>query len=253
MATPRFLMTTVAAAFLLQTPGFVSAPTIPTLSFSPVGLVQPAIAADSLYKPPIRPRPSSRTNGTGSRGCNASGQPVELTLLVPDNHDGETIAARPTFFWYLKNASAAKFTLVEPGVPKPLVEETVKATKSGIMSFGIPGDMAELTVGKDYRWTVSVLCNPERPSEVITFAQSFIQRVAPSPEVSQALAEVKSEHDRARIFAQNGLWYDALAAYGKAITQDPSVKNEMLSILDEVKLEGVTTEERQNSQAVNTQ
>jgi hypothetical protein len=252
MAISRFFMTTVAATFLLQAAAFVNVPTATVQSLKTFGLAQSAVAADSLYKPPIRPRPSSRTNGTGSRGCNTNGKPPELTLLVPDDHDGQTVAARPTFFWYLENASAAKFTLVEPGVPTPLIEKTVEASKPGIMSFTMAADAPELAIDKDYRWTVSVLCNPNRSSEVITFTQSFVRRVTPSDELAQELAGAKTDADRARIYAKNGKWYDALAAYEKAVAQDPSLRNEMLSVLDEVKLNGVTNQERKNTQAVNT-
>jgi hypothetical protein len=160
------------------------------------------------------------------------------------------VSARPSFFWYLENAKVARFALVEFGVAKPLFEKTLQADKAGIMRVDLPQDAPELAVGKEYRWSVTVACNSDRPSDYVAFNQSFVERVAPSPGLSQQLARAKTTLERARAYAQNGLWYDALGSLSDASEKDPSARNEMLFMLDQVGLTRVTGFARRNDQAM---
>ena len=258
MATSRFFLSTVAVALLLPSLGFVNTPDTPKATFplQALGLTQAANASEnSVYKPPIRPRPTSRTNGTGSRGCNRPNQPVSLNLLVPEGHIGQTVSARPTFLWAMTNANAARFTLVEQGVPTPLVDKIVQAPEmktsgSGIMALEIPADAPELSLDKEYRWTVSVLCNPNRPSDAVSFTQSFVVRVVPSAEVQSRLQAAKTSQERARIYADAGYWYDALTEFSKAASTDPAAKQEMLSLLEQVGLKDAASTVTSNGNGV---
>ncbi len=249
MATPRFLITSTAAALALQSFSFLNAPIQTPSAFNPLGLAAPALAAKTTYRPPLRPRPTLRTDGTGSRGCYQKNQPVLLSLLVPERHVGQTVSARPSFFWYLENAKFAKFALVETGVPKPLLEKTLQASRAGIMRVELPKDAPELAVGKEYRWSVTVLCNPNRPSDVVSYTQSFIERVAATSELTRQLGSAKSDLERARIYAQSGLWYDTLSVLSAASEKDPIARSEMLSLLEQVGLSNVTKQARKNEQA----
>ncbi|WP_421657325.1 DUF928 domain-containing protein [Leptothermofonsia sp. ETS-13] len=251
MATPRFLITSTAVALALQSFSFLNAPIQTPSASNYLGLAAPALAAQTVYRPPLRPRPLIRTSGTGSRGCYQKNQPIQLSLLVPERHVGQTVSARPSFFWYLENAKVAKFTLVEPGVPKPLLEKTLQVSGAGIMQVELPENAPELAVGKEYRWSVTVLCNPNRPSEVASYTQSFIERVASTPELIKQLGNAKSDLERARIYAQSGLWYDTLSALSTASEKDPIARSEMLSLLDQVGLSNVTKQARKNEQAAN--
>ncbi|GET36618.1 DUF928 domain-containing protein [Microseira wollei] len=71
-----------------------------------VGFISPARAEtaqteDFDDEPPNRGMPKT-TQGTGSRGCTLS-EPVTVTLLVPNDHNGQTISGRPTFFWHVSS------------------------------------------------------------------------------------------------------------------------------------------------------
>jgi hypothetical protein len=81
------------------------------------------------------------------------------------------------------------------------------------------------------------------------FTQSFIERVALSPELNKQLESAKSEPDRARVFAQTGMWYDALATLSKFSRAQPSAHAELLLLLDQVGLTEITARERKNDQA----
>ncbi|MGA7934776.1 MAG: DUF928 domain-containing protein [Kovacikia sp.] len=238
-----------ALVIVLQPFSFLSLPSpIPT-QLSNLGVAAPVLAADGVtYKPPIRPRPLGRTSGTGSRGCDSKALPAPLTLLVPGSHVGQTVSGRPTFFWYSPDTTPVKFALVESGVPRPILEKTVQVTKPGIMQLKLPKDAQELTVGKEYRWSISIACNPNRPSND-TFTQSFIERVALNAELSNQLEAAKSDRERARVFAKAGMWYDALATLAQASTVQPSVHTDFLLLLDQVGLTEITTRERIIDQA----
>ncbi|MCL1473204.1 DUF928 domain-containing protein [Argonema antarcticum] len=182
----------------------------------------------SDYVPPGGRDRIQRTDGAGSRGC-PTGSFGSLTLLIPSDHVGLTATGRPTFSWYVSSASSMpmQFALVEPGVAKPLLVKQFRSDKSGIVQLELPQDAPELSVGKVYRWTVSLLCNDKRPSENI-YVRSWIMRVAnPTPTNTQMIS-LNSEHtssaqilrQSAAIYAQSGIWYDTIATLSKAYFAD---------------------------------
>jgi predicted Zn-dependent protease len=100
-----------------------------------------------------------------------------------------------------------------------------------------------------------VLCKEGRPSANV-YLQSWIERVPITPAVSQQLNSATSTsnsltkrlRDRASIYARSGLWYDALADLSTAQTLNPneqSLKEDFLSLLDQVGLTEVALQERQ--------
>ncbi len=203
----------------------------------------PLTPASAQYRPPQRPSPI-RTDGTGSRGCEKT-PAVPLTLLVPNNHDGWTVAARPTLAWYMPEARSVEIALTEPGVPKPLLIKQLDA-KAGIAQVSLPADAPELVPGKTYRWSLAMICNPKRRSADV-FAQAWIKRVDASAELTRQLAAAKSDRDRSRVYAQNGLWYDALAAIAAAHTANPkdtAIRDELLTLLEQGGLSRIVSQER---------
>jgi len=200
------------------------------------------------YVPPKRGTPKS-TTATGSRGCaqSAQFQPVSLTLLVPKDHDGLTTSGHPTFFWHTSAPVPMAFALTERGVVKPLWEQQLQPQAAGIIQLEMPKNLPELVLGKEYRWSVTLLCNPERPS-ANPFIQTWIGRVPTPPALTQQLVAATSERDRASIYAQAGLWYDALSAISSAHNLNPkdvSIVEERLLLLDQVGLNQVAAQERQ--------
>lgn len=163
-----------------------------------------------VYIAPDGPSRKSRTTGTGSRGCDRAGD-TNLQLLVPDDHLPVTVSARPTFFWYVSDTTLpVRFTLVEPGVAKPLADRSFNVKRSGVVQLELPSDVPGLTLGKEYRWTVSLVCNKERPSENI-YADSSIKRIAITPKLAQTLAGAGQDpQKRSLVYGRSGIWYDAL-------------------------------------------
>jgi hypothetical protein len=93
-----------------------------------------------------------------------------------------------------------------------------------------------LEIGKTYRWTVTIVCNPKQPSSNL-FAQAWIERV------SLPGSNKFSEHTNQSIFcstkyAQAGIWYDALACDYSKLNESNSNRDlqEFWSLLEEVDL-----------------
>ncbi|EKQ70612.1 protein of unknown function DUF928 [Leptolyngbyaceae cyanobacterium JSC-12] len=219
-------------------------------------LVSAAVAQQNRpisYNPP-KLRRAIRTAGTGSRGCERLSQ-VTILPLVPDNHVGLTVSPRPTFMAFLAGAKSAEFTLVEPGVNKPLVVQTVQPNSKGIIKVNLPATTPDLVAGKDYRWSVAVICNPKRRSQDI-YAQGWIQRVPMSNELGKAIASTRSEQARARLYAEAGMWYDAISTLSNATSADPknsAIREDLASLLNQVGLPNIAIALESELQTANFQ
>jgi hypothetical protein len=181
-----------------------------------------------------------------------------VTLLIPSKHyPGQTTSDHPSCSWYLSKPVSVpmKFTLVEPGVPKPLYEKQIDSPKVGMTQIALPKDRPELRTGRPYAWSVTLVCNSRRPS-ANPFFYSWIERVPTTPAVSQQLAQVNSEsnspvqtlREQALIYAQAGLWYNTLETISQALTtnsNNQSVQEDFLALLDQVGLTEVAKEEQQ--------
>lgn len=211
---------------------------------------QANVTQTKQYVPPSNRDRLQRTEGGGSRGCtNAS--PVSLSLLTPKDHIARTVSSHPTFLWHVSGATSAPmvFTLTERGGDRPMFQKQLKAEQAGIMRVEIPQNVPALVEGKEYRWTVTLVCSEKRPSENV-YARAWIERVATPSDLSQKLGSVSSDRDRAAIYAQAGLWYDAVATLDRIRAANPGerqVLNSFVSLLEQVGLNQVATLERQRT------
>lgn len=189
------------------------------------------------YRPPKgKVREQTRKAG-GSRGCKL---PLNgtITLLVPQDHTATTISAHPTFFWYLsqKLSLPLRFTLLEPG-KKPILTKEIEP-KPGIVALKLPQDTAPLEVGKTYRWTVTVVCNPSKPSRNL-FAQAWIERVS-LPTEAQLSNNTKDTSSCSLSYARAGIWYDALSCSYTTLVKNQNNHNnswqQFQSLLKEIDL-----------------
>ncbi|MBD2341693.1 DUF928 domain-containing protein [Calothrix sp. FACHB-156] len=236
MIKPKQL-TTIAASAIAITCIQIFPNHLPLYAQRPAKTSQPVPRI--IYVPPNLKTPLF-SRGSGSRsGCaeTSLAESKIVTLLTPKSYVGQTISARPTVFWYLFKTSAQpiKITLMEPGVIKPLYEQQINSPQAGIGQLQIP---IELTVGKKYSWSITLICNQKRPS-LNPFFSSWIERVSTTSTLENNLTATTSLRDRALIFAQAGLWYDTLTYISQAKTanpQDPTLQTDFLSLLKQIGL-----------------
>lgn len=151
------------------------------------------------------------TSGAVRGQCPGETTTVSLLLLAPPDHLGLTAQTHPTFFWYLNQPTnqprTLKFTLVEMGQTEPLLEQNLIADTSSsitLMQFTVPDTVAPLKVNHTYKWTITIICNPQRPSSNY-FSSTTFKMVLVEPNPLQY-----SPEEEAISLARKGIWYDSL-------------------------------------------
>ncbi|HAA26361.1 MAG TPA: hypothetical protein DCE56_00150 [Cyanobacteria bacterium UBA8553] len=183
-------------------------------------------AALASYVPPSDQQPvppERRSDGGTTRGCNTQ-EEMSLTLLAPQNHVGQTISQRPTFAWFLRGSGSfeVKFAIDElvPGSnqKKEIHAKSFKSSSGMTKLVPFSKDEPGLEVGKDYVWRVVVYCEPGKPT--IGFDESArIKVVEMPPALPSQVDKAATSAEKANIYAQAGMWYDAL---GEALNLVPA-------------------------------
>lgn len=175
--------------------------------------------------PPQKGSPSGRQRGGASRGpCR---QFESLTALVPATQGrvwGQTVSDRPTFWFYLPSALTDKTPIefvVQDADDNYVYNTRITApnTKSGLIRIPMPTTAKLMEVGKSYTWTLSVYCDPAKPSSSV-FVKGGIQRVVTRPDLQRRLTNA-SPLVQANLYARNGLWYDAFDTIANLYRRNP--------------------------------
>jgi hypothetical protein len=176
-----------------------------------------AIAPATLARyvsPPHPTSPRIPTQSTGTRGgCEAlAGLP--LTLLAPKKQVGQTVSLHPTFVWFVPDTKPLplEFRLFEvgPNEQLKLTKKIAISSSPGIMKLSLPENEPSLAVGSRYLWQVAIFCNPNHPSTASVAKAEFLVVETPAA-LRQALATTSNPSQRREIYANAGLWYDALS------------------------------------------
>ncbi len=192
---------------------------------------------------PINPGPPGPTRRAGQ--C-VKGK-IELTALVPQNKIGRTVLEYPLFFFYLPQTDAplAEFVLQdEKG--KQIYQTTLKINNSsGVIGVSIPANqnVSPLEAGKNYRWSVALICETEDRSADVS-ETGIVRRVELSADIRSQL-EKADPRQKTVIYAQNGIWQDALstlAAARRANPNDAELAADWESLLDSVTLGEIAKE-----------
>jgi Domain of Unknown Function (DUF928) len=165
------------------------------------------------YKPPARGAPGGRVGGA-TRGTVRATMPLPtIELLAPDRNAGQTMSPTPSLYFYVSQPVSwpTQFTISAPFRPDPVIEVNIPAPQqAGVFAIRTADYHVQLQPGVLYTWSVSVILNPKAPSRDIVATASLL-RTAADPQLESALRTAKADR-RARLFAQAGFWYDAVAA-----------------------------------------
>jgi Domain of Unknown Function (DUF928) len=190
--------------------------------------------------------PDRKVQSTTRGGC-ASSPPLSLTALVPKNKVGLTISDYPTFFFYLPETEAqlAEFILKDQRGNQIYQQTLTVSNLSGAIDISIPANknVPPLEVGKSYGWEFRVICNAEdRSTDMIE--KGTVRRVELSADIRSKL-ENADARQKTFIYAENGIWQDALsnlAAARRANPNDAVLKADWESLLDSVTLGKIAKE-----------
>src|SRR5688572_16454333 len=200
---------------LLLSSGIVWSQTqTPKEAARPAATNNPAVRRPITYKAAPGNALGARVTG-GSRGT--GDELVRLDVLVPDE-TGLTTQEQPSLFWYQSRPASASFelTLLEEGKAKPvLLVKAERAGQAGIQRLKLADHGIRLEPGIEYRWVVALVLDPANRSKDLV-ASGFIKRVPASKELQEKLAKASADA-RPSIYADEGIWHDALAGLSDLI------------------------------------
>jgi hypothetical protein len=179
-------------------------------------------------------------------GCASSSQ-LSLTALVPKNNIGRTVSDYPTFFFYLPQTEAelAELILEDESGNQIYREDLTIKNLSGVIGVSIPANttVPPLEVGQKYTWKFTVVCDPEdRSSDQLE--TGIVRRVELDADILRQL-EAADPRQKTVIYAENGIWQDALstlAAARRANPNDPLFQSDWETLLDSVTLPQIAKE-----------
>ncbi|MCP4700217.1 MAG: DUF928 domain-containing protein [Gammaproteobacteria bacterium] len=191
------------------------------LVFALSSISPPAVIAGDkpTYNPPNLGIPTRRVGG-GTRG--AATQPPKLAVLATE-YTGPTISARPALYWWVSKPVnvPVEFMVTEaspqdPELVMPLLEMQIASARAGI--HALP-PVNSLKTDVEYEWSVALVMDEKQRSQDI-IASGTIKRIKFSANLSRRIkgaAKRKLPH----IYAEAGLWYDAIAALFELIAENP--------------------------------
>lgn len=178
-----------------------------------VGVVGLPAAVLAQYTPPDRGLPGRREGG-GTRGDRTACVQGERSLvaLIPETVFGTTVASAPVLHWYVPqvNAATLEFSMYDAEGNTVVLLDMPPPNAAGIVSLKLPASAGELALNADYHWYFSIVCNAaDRSADV--FTEGWVRRVPLTAELDAQLQAAPADQ-QAAIYAEAGLWYDALTA-----------------------------------------
>jgi hypothetical protein len=185
--------------------------------------------------------------------CGNLGNLVAVDLLAPDD-GARTLAERPTFYWYINHKSQSEvksekifhvYFILREGFgrnAKSIFRSRsvgILKASSGLYRFTLPPKSPTLEIGKTYAWHIRYV-QADNEYEVLNSNQLDTRAIVKRESNASVIEKVRTTStnlDKARIFAENLYWYDALDEYTKWIDTNPNdmqASRERLSMLDQI-------------------
>lgn len=217
-----------------------------SLSLAPtIGMARPIAAKNggtqlgpdfqmAQYQPPGN-LGKPQTAGGGTRGTSKCPLDAELPnpqppltplmpLLAPNiGSVGLTVSEHPEFFVYVPETSAksAEFILIDEEDNDIYQTSLPLSGEAGIVSVSLPEDQPPLEADKNYRWFFAVICDPQNRFDELV-VDGWTQRREIDEDLAAKLERKTRPSDRSFIYAQNGIWHDALSILAAEIRQGNS-------------------------------
>ena len=193
-----------------------------------------------IYKPPLLDAPPARVGGSTP---GTGGKAAILQVLAPD-HAGLTTQAQPTLYWYASTPVVVRFEIApinEDGAAPLLNVEAGSKKLAGIQQLDLGDHNISLLPELTYQWSVTLVADEgSRSADVI--ASGLIEHMEPGEGL---ISRIERSHgtELVDVYANEGIWYDALETISSMIEESPGDKGlEAIraSLLDQVGLQIVT-------------
>jgi hypothetical protein len=180
----------------------------------------PADTDMPIYKPRKYSSPRARIGGH-TRGSDAAAP--SLIALVQD-HIGFTMKHDTAVCWYLQNQTSQPLTLTVTDSHRllPILEKSLSSpSRAGVHCAHLQDYGVNLKDEEPYRWFVTLVVNPESPSQDIV-AGGMIERIPYSEACMLDMPCSWSSCEREAVYryAESGLWYDAMTCLEDLIQRD---------------------------------
>jgi len=193
------------------------------------------------YRPRDRGSPKLGRSTAGSRG---SGERFTLAVLTPE-HPGLTLSDKPSLFWSISADSAhpIEVSVVDPREDEPVFFVRLPAPVAhGVYRMRLSEhEQAKLERGVQYHWSVSVIMDEARRARDVR-STGMIELIEADSALAARIAAAAAD-ERATVYAQGGIWYDALAALCDQMERSPadaSLRRDFAALLRQVNLPPVS-------------
>lgn len=192
--------------------------------------------AQADYRPPQQPSAPKSGSTAGTRGGCTENAAAGLTVLAPVSYVGQTTSTHPTFIWFVPEAQSypLEFRLYREGSDRKrqVVQAAHLQSTAGIMQYTLPSEQPSLSIGQRYTWQVVMVCDLNHATRS-SVAVANIEVVELPLTFQNQIKTAKTPIDRINLYAQNGFWYDAIAAAFK-LPRNPQTKQLQLGLLQDL-------------------
>ena len=175
------------------------------------------------------PPPGRGEGGRAEPSCNQQSK-IPLTVLMPTSNVGTTVAANPTFFWYVPKTTAetAEFVIVDNNRNDVYRTTFALSGTPGVVQLHLPATVS-LKVGKNYLWQFEIICNPlNRQTKDKKYVQGLVQRVEMKPTLKTQLDYATTPLQKAKLYAEAGIWHESLTILAQVRSYRPTEWEELL-------------------------
>ncbi|MCA1994661.1 MAG: DUF928 domain-containing protein [Coleofasciculus sp. S288] len=201
----------------------------------------------------------SRRRGAAARPrrglCPAAKLPLTALILAAQSNSltaeqplDVTVAEHPTFWFYVPYSPdarfSAEFVLIDENEQDVYKTTFSLKQKPGIIGLKIPEMLPPLQTGKRYQWVFSIVCDPNNRSGDAT-VNGEIERIPLNSTLQTQLESVSTPSERVSLYAQNGLWYEALTSLAQLRRnnlQNSTLQADWSSLLKSMNLNDIASE-----------
>ena len=170
-----------------------------------------------LYKAPLRGTPAGRQSG-GTRGLSK----IPAFALLAPRHTGLTLSEQPTLYWFSSESTKCPvdLTILMGKEMKSILQIRIAdEIRAGFHPIHLADHGIRLQTDVVYQCFVSMVTDPKHPSKDI-ISGGAIERIAYPKNFQKTLKETDSKRIP-HVYAEEGLWYDAMNALCRRIDAAP--------------------------------
>lgn len=190
--------------------------------------LRPAIALGSILALGLLSLPSFASNfnsnlrqglpgrrisgGSRSIGTACIAHPEQpIIALMPESNLGLTISERPTFWFAMPEVNQSKS--IEFGIfnqnEELIYQKTFEPSgEAGITHFSLPETEAALAIEQDYRWYLTVVCDPSSRAEDLVVT-GWVRRITPESALVESLTEA-TQQEKIVLYQDAELWHETI-------------------------------------------